>query len=61
MAKVYLVEELVDTEYGNRETRKVFADKVKAEEWMKKHQEQVSAWFSEEPLNIFTIREIKLE
>ena len=58
---VYVINEMVDDEYGCREAQAVYATLEDAEQWVAEHQEMIEVWFSSEPLPLYTIAEFHLQ
>lgn len=52
---VYLVMELIDEEYGSRTVVGAYAQETDALAWVEAHQSEVSVWFSDDPVLLYTI------
>ena len=60
--KVYVVNVMVDEEYGCREANAVYASKVDAEAWVAENQQKIHTWWLKDDENVplYTIEEFEL-
>lgn len=59
--EVYVVMELVDTEYGGREIAKIFSDGESAQNYVNRHQFYENVWYRESSVEGLTIEVHKVE
>ena len=61
--KVYVVNMMVDDEYGCREAQAVYASREDAEKWVAENQEYEHPWFckDEEGVPLYEIEEFELQ
>lgn len=63
MTKVYVINMMVDDEYGCVEAQAVYMNKADAEAWVEEHQEYEHPWFckDEKGVPLYTIKEFVLQ